>query len=100
MFHGRQSVRNLDIQPDEKISKWEFGTGWPCRCTPPLRIVGIDFSEGMLDQAKQRAAAHQMDVCSCRMDAGAMEFKDDSFDTVVAAYVVTAVPTIAKIVVK
>ena len=33
-----------------------------------------------------------------RMDAGEMEFKDDSFDTVVAAYVVTAVPDYRKVV--
>jgi phosphatidylethanolamine/phosphatidyl-N-methylethanolamine N-methyltransferase len=32
------------------------------------------------------------------MDAGAMEFSDDSFDTVVAAYVVTAVPDYRKVV--
>jgi len=33
-----------------------------------------------------------------RMDAGAMEFDDNSFDTVVAAYVVTAVPDYRKVV--
>ena len=33
-----------------------------------------------------------------RMDAGARDFKDDSFDTVVAAYVVTAVPDYRKVV--
>ena len=32
------------------------------------------------------------------MDGGAMEFKDDSFDTVVAAYVVTAVPDYRQVV--
>jgi len=52
-----------------------------------------------LDKAKQRAAEHRMDhVQLHRMDAGAMEFKDDSFDTVVAAYVVTAVPDYRKVV--
>jgi phosphatidylethanolamine/phosphatidyl-N-methylethanolamine N-methyltransferase len=33
-----------------------------------------------------------------RMDAGAMEFGDSTFDTVVAAYVVTAVPDYRKVV--
>jgi phosphatidylethanolamine/phosphatidyl-N-methylethanolamine N-methyltransferase len=102
VFHeGRQSViRNLDVQPDEEILEVGVGTGlalpmYPRHC----RIVGIDFSEGMLDQAKQRAAEHRMDhVQLHRMDAGAMEFKDDSFDTVVAAYVVTAVPDYRKVV--
>lgn len=102
VFHeGRQSViRNLDVQPDEEILEVGVGTGlalpmYPRHC----RIVGIDFSEGMLEQAKQRAAEHRMDhVQLHRMDAGAMEFKDDSFDTVVAAYVVTAVPDYRKVV--
>ena len=102
VFHeGRQSViRNLDVQPDEEILEVGVGTGlalpmYPRHC----RIVGIDFSEGMLDQAKQRAAEYRMDhVQLHRMDAGAMEFKDDSFDTVVAAYVVTAVPDYRKVV--
>ena len=102
VFHeGRQSViRNLDVQPDEEILEVGIGTGlalpmYPRHC----RIVGIDFSEGMLAQAKQRAAEYRMDhVQLHRMDAGAMEFKDDSFDTVVAAYVVTAVPDYRKVV--
>ncbi|MDP1767657.1 MAG: methyltransferase domain-containing protein [Nitrospirota bacterium] len=102
VFHeGRESaIRNLDVQPDEKILEVGVGTGlalpmYPRHC----QIVGIDFSEGMLDKAKQRAAEHRMDhVLLHRMDAGAMDFKDDSFDTVVAAYVVTAVPDYRKVV--
>ena len=102
VFHeGRESaIRNLDVQPDEKILEVGVGTGlalpmYPRHC----QIVGIDFSEGMLDKARQRAAEHRMGhVQLHRMDAGAMEFADDSFDTVVAAYVVTAVPDYRKVV--
>ena len=102
VFHeGRQSIiQNLNVQPHEKILEVGVGTGlalpmYPRHC----QIVGIDFSEGMLDQAKQKAAEHRMDHVELhRMDAGEMEFKDDSFDTVVAAYVVTAVPDYRKVV--
>ena len=102
VFHeGRQSIiQNLNAQPHEKILEVGVGTGlalpmYPRHC----QIVGIDFSEGMLDQAKQKAAEHQMSHVELhRMDAGAMEFKDDSFDTVVAAYVVTAVPDYRRVV--
>jgi phosphatidylethanolamine/phosphatidyl-N-methylethanolamine N-methyltransferase len=53
----------------------------------------------MLAKAKERAEAHRLShVQLHRMDAGAMEFNDDSFDTVVAAYVVTAVPDYRKVV--
>ena len=102
VFHeGRTSaIRNLNVQPDEHILEVGVGTGlalpmYPHHC----RIVGIDLSEGMLAKAKERADAHQLaHVQLHRMDAGAMEFVDDSFDTVVAAYVVTAVPDYRKVV--
>jgi len=102
VFHeGRESaIRNLNVQPDEYILEVGVGTGlalpmYPRHC----RIVAIDFSQGMLDIAKKRTAEHQMDhVTLHRMDAGAMEFADSSFDTVVAAYVVTAVPDYRKVV--
>ena len=102
VFHeGRESaIRNLNVQPDEQILEVGVGTGlalpmYPRHC----RIVGIDLSEGMLARAKEKAEAHRLDhVQLHRMDAGAMEFTDDSFDTVVAAYVVTAVPDYRKVV--
>jgi phosphatidylethanolamine/phosphatidyl-N-methylethanolamine N-methyltransferase len=102
VFHeGRESaIRNLNVQPHERILEVGVGTGlalpmYPRHC----QIVAIDFSEGMLEIAKKRTAEHQMEhVTLYRMDAGAMEFPDDSFDTVVAAYVVTAVPDHRKVV--
>jgi phosphatidylethanolamine/phosphatidyl-N-methylethanolamine N-methyltransferase len=102
VFHeGRESaIRNLNVQPNEQILEVGVGTGlalpmYPRHC----RIVGIDLSEGMLAKAKERASAYQLShVQLHRMDAGAMEFGDDTFDTVVAAYVVTAVPDYRKVV--
>ncbi len=96
VFHeGRESaIRNLSVQPNERVLEVGVGTGlalpmYPRHC----RIVGIDFSEGMLSRARERARALEMDHVELRrMDAGAMDFPDNSFDTVVAAYVVTAVP--------
>jgi phosphatidylethanolamine/phosphatidyl-N-methylethanolamine N-methyltransferase len=102
VFHeGRESaIRNLNVQPQERILEVGVGTGialpmYPRHC----EIVAIDFSEGMLEIAKKRTAEHRMDhVTLHRMDAGAMEFEDSTFDTVVAAYVVTAVPDYRKVV--
>ncbi|HEU4684169.1 MAG TPA: methyltransferase domain-containing protein, partial [Nitrospira sp.] len=102
VFHeGRESaIRNLNLQQNERVLEVGVGTGlalpmYPRHC----RIVAIDFSEGMLEIARKRAAEHRLDhVTLQRMDAGAMEFDDDSFDTVVAAYVVTAVPDYRKVV--
>jgi phosphatidylethanolamine/phosphatidyl-N-methylethanolamine N-methyltransferase len=98
---GRESaIRNLNVQPGEKVLEVGVGTGialpmYPNHC----RIVGIDLSEGMLAKAKERIRALQLShVELYRMDAGAMEFEDNTFDTVVAAYVVTAVPDYRKVV--
>lgn len=59
-----------------------------------LDIVGIDLSADMLDRARKRV--HDKKLHNVRglyeMDAGVLEFQDDSFDTVVAMYVMTVVP--------
>ena len=96
IFHeSRESaVRQLNVKPGERILEVGVGTGlalplYPTHC----RVVAIDFSAGMLEKARARAEVHGLDHVELhRMDAARMEFEDDSFDTVMAAYVVTAVP--------
>ena len=86
---GRESaIRNLNVQPGETVLEVGVGTGialpmYPSHC----RIVGIDLSEGMLAKAKERAEALRLShVQLHRMDAGAMEFADDSFDVTLSTY--------------
>jgi len=58
------------------------------------RLIGIDISEPMLRKAKQRVRQHSLsnvDVLSV-MDVSHLAFPDNSFDVVVAQYVITAVP--------
>jgi len=59
-----------------------------------LRVTGIDLSPEMLAKARERVAkntlSHVEDVLE--MDASDLRFADDSFDTVVAMYVMTVVP--------
>lgn len=58
------------------------------------RLTGIDISDAMLDKARDRVRelglANVEDIRV--MDAETLDFPDDSFDVVVAQYVVTAVP--------
>ena len=58
------------------------------------RIVGIDISEAMLIKACERVRKFKLDNVEAItvMDAEELEFPDNSFDVVVAQYVVTAVP--------
>lgn len=61
---------------------------------PHCRLVGIDIADAMLDKARKRVRefglANVEDILV--MDAEQLAFEDDSFDVVVAQYVVTAVP--------
>jgi phosphatidylethanolamine/phosphatidyl-N-methylethanolamine N-methyltransferase len=102
IFHeSRESaVRRLNVTPGERILEVGVGTGlalplYPSHCS----VVGIDFSAGMLEKAKKRARLYGLrHVELLRMDAASMDFEDDTFDTVMAAYVVTAVPDYRKVV--
>lgn len=58
------------------------------------RVVGVDLSEPMLRKAQERVAAqnlHHVESLSV-MDAAHLALSDNSFDVVVAQYVITAVP--------
>src|SRR5439155_20895432 len=65
----------------------------------PSEVVGIDLSDGMVAEGRDRVRGLGLkQVSLVRMDAGAMEFADDSFDAVMAAYVMTAVPDYRKVI--
>lgn len=92
---GRSAtVARLDPQPGERILEVGVGTGlmlplYPRHCS----VMGVDVSEEMLERARVRAEEQDMQHVELRhMDGGGLEFRDDTFDAVVAAYVVTAVP--------
>ena len=61
---------------------------------PNLRIVGTDISEAMLQKARKRVAELGLKNVEglAVMDAEKLEFPDNSFNVVMAQYVVTAVP--------
>ncbi len=58
------------------------------------RIVGVDLSEPMLRKAQERVAEHKLGNVEALvvMDAERMALPDQSFDVVVAQFVITAVP--------
>lgn len=58
------------------------------------RITGVDISEGMLDKARTRVRKLNLTNVEAIAvgDAEALDYPDESFDVVVAQYVVSAVP--------
>jgi phosphatidylethanolamine/phosphatidyl-N-methylethanolamine N-methyltransferase len=64
-----------------------------------LTITGIDLSPEMLAKAEDKVERHSLvNIAGLHeMDAGALAFPDESFDTVVAMYVTTVVPEPARV---
>jgi phosphatidylethanolamine/phosphatidyl-N-methylethanolamine N-methyltransferase len=58
------------------------------------RVVGIDISERMLEQARRRVIADGLQHVESLavMDAEHLEFAEEAFDVVVAQYVINTVP--------
>jgi phosphatidylethanolamine/phosphatidyl-N-methylethanolamine N-methyltransferase len=91
--------RDAAIQATNKIGGrvLEVGVGTGISLplyAPHVRIFGTDISEAMLSKARRRVADLRLKNIEglAVMDAEKLEFPDNSFDVVMAQYVVTAVP--------
>ncbi len=91
----RQAVALINEMDGGEVLEVGVGTGLSLPSYGAhLRVTGIDLSTEMLEKARERVAEEGLDHVAglYEMDAGALEFADDSFDTVVAMYVMTVVP--------
>jgi phosphatidylethanolamine/phosphatidyl-N-methylethanolamine N-methyltransferase len=96
IFHpGRVAAINvLEIKPGDRVLEVGVGTGlnlvlYPGHC----RVTGIDISEEMLRKARQRVQALGLTHVTLElMDASNLAFPSDTFDHVLATYVLSAVP--------
>ncbi|MGA2044453.1 MAG: class I SAM-dependent methyltransferase [Roseiarcus sp.] len=76
------------------------GTGLELGLLPKsLRVTGIDLSPAMLKIARERIARHALGQVKALhvMDAGALEFPDCQFDVALAPYVISVVPSPARV---
>ncbi len=70
-----------------------IGTGLNLNLYPDgVRLVGVDFSPAMLEQARDRARKLGRTVDLREGDAHALAFPDGSFDTVVCTFSLCAIP--------
>ena len=91
--------RQLSIEAAEAVGGRVLEVGVGTGISLPLysrdcRLTGIDISDSMLEKARERVRDLSLDNVDeiAVMDAEALRFEDNSFDVIVAQYVVTAVP--------
>lgn len=92
---GRRLAIERINQSHGKVLEVGVGTGMALpRYARHLDVTGVDFSHEMLARARAKVTEAGLDhVTELRqMDARALDFPDDSFDTVVAMYLVSVVP--------
>jgi len=91
---GREkAMRVLDLKAGERVLEVGVGTGLVLPLYPrEVEVVGIDLSEKMLGEARERinrlALRH---VSVLKMDAAHLQFPDGTFDAVFAPYVISVV---------
>ena len=93
---GRRAViERMNCRPGDHVLEVGVGTGLSLPLYPEtLRVTGIDISEEMLERARGRVSRDALSgrIALHVMDAERMNFPDNSFDKVVAMYVVSVVP--------
>lgn len=93
---GREEIiARMGCRPGDRILEVGVGTGLSLSLYPHhVEVTGIDLSREMLVRARARRRRQQLcQVVALRlMDAEHMQFADNSFDKVVAMYVVSVTP--------
>ena len=92
---GRQHAVEYINRRGGKVLEVGVGTGLSLEhYGPETQVTGIDFSEEMLQKARDKVKALSLShVTELRqMDARALDFPDNHFDTVAAMHVLSVVP--------
>ena len=99
--NGRELVPEvLDLFPGARLLEVGVGTGLSVPLLPRnIEITAIDVSQKMLNQTRKRLGSLDIyNVQLFKMDAMHLEFPDNSFDRILAAYFISKVPDPVKII--
>jgi len=101
-FYPRQKhvIETMVIEPNQTILDVGIGTGMALPLYPKhSKVVGIDLSIHMLEEALKKKKKEGIDhVELIEMDAEELAFADNSFDHVIATFVVSVVPDPVKLI--
>ncbi len=96
LFHDSRAtaINLLKLRPGSRVLEVGVGTGLSLPLYPrDCRIVGVDLTGQMLERGARRVSRLGLtNVHLQRQDASRLAFQDNSFDAVMAAYVIGAVP--------
>ena len=90
----RRAVRWINARGGS-VLEVGVGTGMALpHYTPETTVTGVDFSADMLEKARAKVTERKLSHVKAlhRMDARALDFAADSFDTVVAMHLLSVVP--------
>ncbi len=96
LFHGGReaALELLDLFAGARLLEVGVGTGLSIPMLPRhITISAIDLSQKMLERAEKRIRELELkNICLVKMDAAKLQFPDNGFDRVLAAYFISAVP--------
>ena len=85
--------RLWSLMPAGQLLEVGVGTGKNMPYYPDdAQLTAVDLSDGMLSQARERAARDGVNVELSEMDAQALSFEENSFDAAMATFVFCSVP--------
>ncbi|VAW62183.1 2-heptaprenyl-1,4-naphthoquinone methyltransferase MenG [hydrothermal vent metagenome] len=88
---AKRLVAHLNLEPQQNLLDVCTGTGVVALAAAEQltqgKVTGIDLSSGMLEQAKNKAAAMQLENTEfMQMDLDALQFSDNSFDVAASSF--------------
>jgi len=88
-----RALEHLELFDGARILEVGVGTGLGFDSYPAnVSVLGFDFSHGMLRQSLKAREEASCPIDLLQMDAQNMAFPDNTFDRILAAYVLTVVP--------